>query len=127
MPRKKTEKKETAVLTKAKWRGFCSVYLNKQEKEQIKKEEFAEEWYFHFIQGLAEAGYKVTVSYSEVGNFYSASVTGQYEEKPNAGVCLSLKHRDLQVALTALWWCLEKAGLNEEWEVTYQVNDGLDW
>jgi len=127
MARKKVASQKEVTLTKAKWVGFCNVYLSKQEKEQIKKEEFTESWYFDFIQGLADAGYKLSVSYSELGKFYTASVTGQYQERPNAGVCMSLKHRELAVALTALWWCLEQAGLKEDWNVTYAVADGLDW
>ena len=127
MARKKAAKQDGSTLTRAKWVGFCNVYLSNEEKKQIKKEEFSPEWYFEFIQGLADAGYKVSVTYSELGKFYSASVTGQYQERPNAGVCMSLKHSDLSVALTALWWCLQQAGLNEDWNVTYGVTDSNDW
>lgn len=127
MARKKKTGQATKGLTKAKWVGFCNVYLSSEEKKEIKGQEFTSDWYFEFIQGLADAGYKLSVSYSEAGNFYSCSVTGQYQERPNAGVCMSLKHRELETALKALWWCLEQAGLNEDWNVTYAVADSNDW
>ena len=104
-----------------------NVYLAPQEKKQIKKETFVDGWYLEFIQSLADAGYKFSLTYAERGGFYTATAYGQYEEGPNAGYAMSLKHRDLEVALTSLWWCLEEAGLKGDWSERFTTGSDLDW
>lgn len=127
MARKKTEAIDKETLKRAKWQGFVNVYLSGAEKQQIRKEVFGADWYFQFIETVTAAGYKLSVSYSEAGGFYSVTLTGQYEGRPNAGVAMSLKHSELDVAFTALWWCLEQAGLNGDWAERYTLSDGMDW
>lgn len=125
----RTKKKDSAPqeLTRAKWQGFVNVYLSKQEKDSIKKMEFGPDDAMKLVEEACYAGYKFSCSYSPAGGFWSASMTGQYKELPNGGVCMSLKHSDLFTALAALRFCLDEAGLQQDWGERYTQTEAHDW
>lgn len=123
--RKKPEEKKT--YTKAKWTGFVNVYLSPEEKKQIKKELFTFEGCLLFLQEAGEAGYKVSLSYSQADGVWTVTLTGQYRELPNAGLSMSMRHKDVEVAITALWWCYHQAGAKGSWEERYTVASQDDW
>lgn len=127
MARKKKDEVAAKGLTRAKFQGFVNVYLNRQEKEQIKSQDWDLATYLTVIEEFCHYGYKFTLSYSETGKFWSASLTGQWQEKPNGGVCMSLKHADMLVAIRALAWCLNEAGHSQDWGERYTQSEMHDW
>ncbi len=127
MARVKKAPPEKKVYKKAKWQGFVNVYLNQQEKELIRSEELSDEEALVFLADMALTGYKVSLSYSPSGKFFTASLTGAYEGQPNAGFCMSLKHSSPNVAITALSHCVESAGKDGDWGDRYTLAGGNDW
>jgi len=127
MSRVKKQEPAARMYTKAKWQGFVNVYLSREEKTAIKDQAWDSADYTDFIKDACEHHYKFSLSFSEAGGFWSASLTGQYKELPNGGVCMSLKHRDFDTAIRALAWCLKEAGYKEDWSERYTTADGNDW
>ena len=127
MTRKTKEKSEDQLWSKAKWQGFVNVRLASQEKKAIKENLLKEEDGTEFLMNAATAGYKCSISYSIPEDVYTVSLTGVYQEKPNAGITMSMRHRDLIVALTALQFCSTEAGDFREWSDRFSVTGDDDW
>lgn len=127
MAQKQVKKQEVQLWTKVKWVGFVNVKLNQQEKEAIKANLLSEEDGFAFLMNAATAGYKCSISYSIPEDVFTVSLTGQYREKPNAGITMSMRHRELVVALTALSFCATEEGSSEEWADRYSVVGDDNW
>lgn len=125
MKTKNSKTKESTLWQKAKWAGFVNVRLTEQEKKEIKGNLLKEEDGLEFLMNAATAGYKCSISYSIPEDVYTVSLTGQYQEKPNAGITMSIRHVELMVALTALAWCQSEAGASQEWSERWTVG-GLD-
>jgi hypothetical protein len=123
----KSKQKDGELWTKAKWQGFVNVRLTKEEKKAIKGRLLLEGTGFEFLMNAATAGYKCSISYSIPEDTYTVSLTGQYHQKPNAGITMSIRHRDLITALTALAWCQEEAGNLAEWSERWTLAEPDDW
>jgi hypothetical protein len=119
--------KEAKQWDKAKWTGFINVALNSQEKKQVKENLLTEEIGYEFLMSAATEGYKCSISYSIPEDVYTVSLTGQYREKPNGGLTISQRHRDLIVALSALAWCFNEDGLMIDWEARFGKDNDDSW
>ena len=112
---------------KAKWQGFVNVYLGVAEKKKVKDFTLTDAQLLDFMTDVTELGYKLSVTWSRKGEFFTVTCYGQYEDGPNAGVAMSLRHRSLEVAITALNHCLEEAGMASDWSERYTSVSGHDW
>jgi hypothetical protein len=127
MARKKKNTREQKLWAKAKWKGFVSVKLNQQEKKAVKEMQWTVEDALQFLQDVATAGYKVSLSYSIPEDVYTVSLTGQYEQKANGGLTISQRHRDLDVAMRAVYWMAEEDGYQVDWESRWGELDDDNW
>lgn len=127
MARKRSDKPEVKLWEKAKWQGFVNLKLNQQEKDAIKKNLLKEEECLAGLQELAEDGYKVSLSYSIPEDVHTVSATGSYLGRANAGITMSLRHRDFLVAASGLIWCHHEAGKNGEWTERFGGANADDW
>lgn len=127
MTKKKAVPAVVVGLRKAKWLGFINVYLSKEEKASIKANLLSYPMAIDFLSGCAEDGYKVSMSHSERGKFFSVTLFGQYEGKPNAGFAMSLKHADMLTAITALEHCKAEAEPSGDWSDRFTSSAGNDW
>lgn len=127
MAQKPIKKQESKQWNKAKWIGFVNLKLSQQEKEAIKSNLLSAEDGIDFLMNVATAGYKFSTSYSIPEDVYTLSLTGQYQEKPNAGITMSMRHRDFVTALTALNFCAQEDGLLVEWSDRYTIVGDDDW
>lgn len=119
--------KESKLWTKAKWKGFVNANLNQQEKKQVKENLLAEATGFESLMNAATAGYKCSISYSIPEDTYTMSLTGQYQQRPNAGITMSMRHKELIVAISAMDWCLKEAGELGSWEERFGSIGSDDW
>lgn len=127
MPKALRKPEEGKLWEKAKWIGHVNVTLSGEEKKAIKDNLLSEEECLQFLIDAATAGYKVSLSYSIPEDVHTATLTGVYQRKPNAGLSMSIRHRDCVVAITALKWCLEVSGVDESWEERFGFVGGSDW
>lgn len=127
MARKPKAKQEEKLWEKAKWEGFVNLKLTPEEKKAIKDNLLNEEDCFATLQALAEDGYKVSLSYSIPEDVYTAAVTGTYQGRPNAGITMSLRHREIVTAVSGLSWCHQEAGKDGEWTERFGGGSNEDW
>jgi len=127
MARSKKVTKESPQWTKAKWKAFVNVYLAPQEKEFVKKNLVSTEGCMDFLRDMAESGYKVSWSYAPGEGVHTVSLTGQYAQGPNPGLTMSLRHREYEVAITALAWCAQEEGMHSDWAERFTTAGGDDW
>ena len=127
MTKKNDSQQKQKPFNKAKWVGFVNVRLQTSEKEAIKENLMGEEAGYEFLMNAATAGFKCSISYSIPEDVYTVSLTGQYQEKPNAGITMSMRHRELIVALTALQHCATQDGLLYDWSERFSVMNDDDW
>jgi hypothetical protein len=127
MARKKSSKPEEQLWSKAKWQGFVNIALTKEEKKAIKAQLLEEATGFEFLMNVVTDGYKSSISYSVPEDTYTVSLTGLYQGKPNAGITMSMRHKELITALTALSWCHEQAGTFGEWSERWTLREEDDW
>jgi hypothetical protein len=127
MAKQTNNKGEVTLWSKAKWQGFVNVSMTQEEKRAVKAGLMGEGDGFEFLMNAATAGYKCSISYSIAEDVYTVSLTGQYQEKPNAGITMSMRHRELMVALSALRWCHEEAGQSGDWQDRYTLSGTDNW
>lgn len=127
MARKKTKSAEEGVLSKAKWGGFVNPRLTSQEKEAVKRKLLGYEDCMQFLLDAANDGYKVSIAYSIPEDVFTVSLTGVYNERPNPGLTMSMRHKEIEVAITALAWCQEQSGRNQGWTERFGGSDVTDW
>ena len=127
MASSKSRKTEEKLWEKEKWKGFVNVRLSQEEKKAIKDNLLSEEAGLEFLMNVATDGYKCSISYSIPEDVYTVSLTGQYRSKPNAGITMSLRHREMITALSALSWCHEEAGKFGEWSDRYAIVGDDNW
>lgn len=127
MARKKAAAPATKVWNKAKWVGFVDIGLQEQERRAIKESLLDVDGIAQFFQDAAAGGYKLSVSYSIPEDCYTVSMTGQYQEKANGGLTASIRHREFEVAVTALWFVTHQDGYAVNWEDRFGSASGDDW
>lgn len=127
MARKKKVVQEETLWKKAKWEGFVNVRLNSQEKAAVKKTLLTAESISQFFQDAATAGYKVSLSYSIPEDVYTVSLTGQYQNKPNSGLTASIRHREFDTCITALWFAVSEDGYGIDWQERFGEVDHDNW
>lgn len=120
-------KPKEAPTDKVTWQGFVNVYLNSQEKKQIKENLLSEDHAFIFIQTAAEVGYKFSLTYSEKGGFYSATLYGNTPGGANAGFAMSLRHADACTAISALSFAVGEDGWKSDWSERFTTVGSNDW
>lgn len=124
MALKKSKKVEDE---KVLWQGFVNVYLTRQEKEYVKNNPLDYPDACQFIADAGEAGYKVSVTYTEKPGYFTVTLYGNRVGHPNAGWAMSLRHADFLVALSALHHVAGQDGLNSDWAERFDTASGHDW
>lgn len=120
--------KRNASSQKVTWKGFINVHLTKSDKAVIRDNPLSDARIIDFITKRAQDGYKVSLSYSERGGFYTVTVYGNETTNINAGYALSIRHSDFGVAYTALNYVLDQCGDAESWEDHFgTAGNNLDW
>lgn len=116
--------KRTSKKKKAQYQGFVNVSLTKQRKEAINGlfNESADAG--QDIECLADAGYKITVSYSENPAFYTATAMQTDPNSDHAGYCTSARHSDLSKSLFTLRYYVEVILEEEGWPLN---NGDMAW
>ena len=118
-------------MSKAKrveWKGFINVYLRPNDKAAIKQNPIDDSGIIGLVEGLTNEGYKVSLTYSDRGSFYTATVYGNTAGHINAGYALSIRHSDYYVAFSALNYIFDNIGLGGGWEENYGSTQGNnDW
>lgn len=127
MPRKSKASQEKQLWTKAKWKGFVPISLNSQEKAAVKEGLLSPEGCWQFVQDMATAGYKVSLSYSIPEDVFTIALTGVYQEKPNAGLTVSQRHKDCDVVASALAFVVVEDGVAVDWEERFGTVADDDW
>lgn len=127
MARKKQDTQEKNLWEKAKWQGFVSITLQTAEKKAIKDGLLSEEQCLQLLIDAATDGYKVSLSYSIPEDVFTVALTGVYKDKPNAGLTMSMRHKDVVTAITAVGWCLTEAGKEGSWEERFGSTSHDDW
>lgn len=127
MARKPKDNKGQELWTKANWQGFVNVGMTMEEKKHVKANLLTEEAGLEFLMNVATDGYKCSMSYSIPEDVYTVSLTGQYQGRPNAGVTMSLRHREMIVCLSALSWCHQEAGVSGEWGERWEMKSSDNW
>jgi hypothetical protein len=127
MARKPKQQLEEQSWTRAKWKGFVNLKLSQEEKQAIKEHLLPEANGLDFLMNAATGGYKCSISYSIPEDVFTLSLTGLYREKPNAGITMSLRHREMIVALSGLNWLVREDGLSTEWSEKFTVSGDDDW
>lgn len=125
--KKSSQGKENELWSKEKWKGFVNVRMTDQEKSYVKDNLLEEMDGLEFLMNAATDGYKCSISYSIPEDVFTVSLTGQYQQKPNAGITMSIRHRELIVALTALSFCSREDGKSVEWSDRYSLIGNDDW
>ena len=115
------------MARKVKFQGFVSVSLTATEKKKIKSQPLTIEQAFQFIVDAAELGYKVSVSFNADKEFFTATLYGNHSDNPNAGYSMSLFHRDLVIAVSALEHVLGEEGMTSDWGERFDTVGDNDW
>lgn len=122
-----TKKSKTPADEKVQWQGFVNVYLTRQEKEHVKSNPLDYADAVQFLADAAEAGYKVSVSYTPKPGFFTVTLYGNVPGHVNAGWAMSLRHADLLVAVSAANHVAGEDGLNSDWSERFDTASGHDW
>lgn len=112
---------------KVKWQGFVNVYLTRTEKDYVKENPLDYAEALQFLGDAAEAGYKVSISYTDNPGFYTVTLYGNRSGGVNAGWAMSLRHADLLVAVSAINHVAGQDGLKSDWGERYDTATGHDW
>lgn len=112
---------------KVQWQGFVNVYLNRTEKEHVKEHPLDYAAALQFLADCAEAGYKVSQTYTEKPGYFTVTLYGNRPGHPNAGWAMSLRHADFLVAVSALHHVAGEDGLTSDWGERFDTASGHDW
>lgn len=115
------------AVEKVQWQGFVNVYLTREEKQLVKDNPLDYADACQFIADAAEAGYKISVTYTEKPGFFTVTLYGNQPGHPNAGWAMSLRHADLLTAVSALHHVAGEDGLNSDWGERFDTASGHDW
>lgn len=127
MPQKNNKNGQTKKSKKVEWQGFVRIYLTPEDKKAVKDALMQEDEVLNFMEVMALAGYKISTSYSSLGNFYSVTLYGNHLDNPNAGWAMTLRHKDLQTAYTALSFAHEFKSDLGDWIGKDDSGGELDW
>ncbi len=112
---------------KVKFQGFVSVNLNKEERVAVKEMELTDGQIIEFWTHAAELGYKVSVSFSDKGEFYTVTLYGNHSENKNAGYAMSMRHKDMLVCIAAFYFLFADTSMGESWGERFDTDDNNDW
>lgn len=110
-----------------KFQGFVSIGLSKAEKKFIKENLLEWSGIHNFIVSACELGYKVSMTLSAEGEFYTVTLYGNHADNPNAGYAASIRHSDLLVAYSALAHVMREEGLTNDWKERFSIAGDDDW
>lgn len=127
MSRKIADKNGRSAVEKVSWKGFVNVYLNAADKKAIKHNLATPEEVMGLLEALSGDGYKVSVTYSEKGGFYTVTAYGNDPSCINAGWAMSLRHSDLVVAFSALRHVVEMEGVSGDWSERFTTVNDNNW
>ena len=112
---------------KVKFQGFVAVQFNKQEKKKIKETKLNDKQVVEFFVEAAELGYKVSVSFSDKGEFYTLTLYGNSFLNKNKGYAMSIRHKDLLVCIAGFLYLFDDTGMSEDWSERFDTQGNNDW
>jgi len=116
--KKKSEQKS------ASYKGFINVSLTKQRKEEITALLEHHSDVSENIEWFVDEGYKLSITFTNDGNFYTSTAMQTKLASPHAGYCTSARHGDLSKCLYTLRFQIENVLSVEGWN----SDDGRhDW
>lgn len=121
------KKVDAPALDKVQWQGFVNVYLTKQEKSHVKDNPLDYADALQFLSDASQAGYKVSITWTEPPGFFTVTLYGNRPGHPNAGWAMSLRHSDLLTAISAVHHVAGEDGLNSDWADRFDTASGHDW
>ena len=127
MARNGKDGSEKASKGKVEWKGFVNVYLNSADKAAIRANPISGEGVFRMVERLTEEGYKLSVTYSASGGFYTVTCYGSDPSKINAGYAMSLRHGDLSIALSSINHVMDEDSVGVSWADRFTKVDDHNW
>lgn len=106
------------------FKGFFNYNLSQADKTAVKKLELDKTAVYSRILDLLESGYKVSVSWPDGRNTYFVTATGKSAPCPNMGRALTMRHSDLEKAVTAVWHVVAVVYDWEEWPADDEYDVG---
>lgn len=81
------------------WKGFVNIPLNSQSKQAIKANTLKNTEAFKWLADMAQAGYKVGLSWDGDRDCFLCALTGR--GGVNDGMTMTQRHANILVAITA--------------------------
>jgi hypothetical protein len=123
MAKKATTKNEQPQRPMSKWIGFSDVRLTDGDKAAIKAADWDDYKAALYLVGLAQEGYRCTLSWDEDNHCFVVSATG-IDGNENVGLTMSQRHADFATAVCAHWYAhVEKT--DRQWPLPNQQT--VDW
>lgn len=112
---------------KVKFQGFVAVSFSKEEKSAIKEWKLNDQQTVEFFVEAAELGYKVSVSFSDKGEFYTVTLYGNSIHNLNKGYAMSIRHKDLLVCVAGFLYLFNDTSMSEDWSDRFDTQGDNDW
>lgn len=109
------------------WKGFINAHIPKEHKKRAKEDTLKYEQYVQFLIDVGKAGYKVTTTFTNEGEFWTVSAYGNSPQCTNAGWSMSGRHSDILVAATVLYYLVHDCGWDTPWKEYYGDSNDNDW
>lgn len=127
MTQRKTSRKHTPKVSKAKWRGFINVSLSSTHKKAIKERIHSDVEALEFLENLVSDGYKVSLSCEPSSATYTVAVTAAYDNLPEAGYAFSMRHKDMLTAISAVSYVHDVMSDGGRWSQVGAITSEDDW
>lgn len=110
----------------AAFRGYINVSLTKEQKEAFPVWSSGASYWeaFNFFAG---DGVNLSVKYEAKSSCFLASGTQRRENSPNAGLVVTARAREAEVALARLLFTLTVLNKSESWESVQPIADPDRW
>lgn len=110
----------------APFRGYINLNLSPEEKQAyVKWAEGASFW--DQFSAFVRDGVNISVKYEAKADTFLCSATQRRESSPNAGLVVTARGGNPDIALTRCVYCLVLLAHSERWEDTQPVADPDRW
>ena len=114
-----TTKKQTPSKTPTKknpFNKFVNFTLTKTDREAIKNAVLTPEKALEKIEVLVDEGYAFKITYDERSGCTAVMMSGEWTEHFNRGCIMSVRHKDMLTAITAVIYQHSYLSLGEDWD-----------
>jgi len=123
----KSRKTPNKKPTKASWKGFINISLSNTHKQAIKDNTLGINEAYSFLESIGLEGYKVSLSCEPDSSTWTVAVTQSYSHLPNPGYAFSMRHKDLQVAISAVYYVHVVMSDHGDWASVGSITSEDDW